>query len=211
MEDVLKVYNRPFSEEKPQVCIDEASTQLIGDIQIPLPPQEGKPRRYDYEYKRNGTCNLFMTVAPQLGWRHVKITNHRTNQDWAYCLKDLVDVHFPRAKKIALVTDNLNTHKGASLYETFPPEEAERILNKIEWHYTPKHASWLDMAEVEISVLRGQCLNRRIPDKEILKREVTAWKYDRNQRRVKIHWTFTVEKARMKLNKLYPMLEQKLK
>lgn len=206
MEDVLMVYHRLCLEEEPQVCIDEASTQLIEEIREPLPPTQGHPLRYDYEYKRNGTSNLFMIVAPKLGWRHVKITQRRTNKDWAYCLKDLVDIHFSNARKIILVTDNLNTHKGASLYEAFPPEEAWRILNKIEWHYTPKHASWLDMSEVEISVLRRQCLNRRIPDVDILTTEIAAWENDRNQRNVKIHWTFNIEKDRQKLKKLYPAI-----
>lgn len=206
MEDVLEVYQRPVSEEEPQVCMDEASIQLIGEVREPLPVEPGHPRREDYEYKRNGIRNMFIMVAPKLGWRHVKVTERRTNQDWAHCIKDLLDIHFPKAKKIVLLTDNLNTHKGASLYEAFAPEEAKRLLDKIEWHYTPKHGSWLDMAENEISVLRSQVLSRRIPDAETLEAKISAWQEDRNQRKMKIHWTFTIEIARQKLKRLYPVI-----
>ena len=204
MEDTLEVYQRPYSPQCPVVCLDESSKQQVKETREPLPPQPGKARRYDYEYERNGVSNLFMLFAPLEGWRHVKVTERRTSVDFAQCLKDLVDVHFPQADTIVLLSDNLNTHKPAALYEAFPPPEARRILEKLEWHHTPKHGSWLNMAEIELSVLQRQCLARRIPDQETLKREVTAWEHERNQQAAKVNWRFTTEDARIKLKRLYP-------
>jgi hypothetical protein len=204
MEDVLEVYRRPYDPKRPLVCIDEASKQQVKETREPLPRQVGKPQRYDYEADRNGVSNLFMIFAPLEGWRHVDVTDRRTSVDFAHCLKDVVDVHFAEADQIVLVSDNLNTHKPAALYEAFAPAEARRILEKLEWHYTPKHGSWLDMAEIELSVLQRQCLDRRIPDQETLKREIAAWECERNQHAVKANWRFTTEDARIKLKKLYP-------
>jgi DDE superfamily endonuclease len=204
MEDILEVYHRPHDPTRPLVCIDETSKQQVQETRAPLPSQPGKPKRYDYEYDRNGVSNLFMIFAPLEGWRHVKVTDRRTNVDWAHCLKEVVDVHFPEADQIVLVSDNLNTHKPAALDEAFAPEEARRMVEKLDWHYTPKHGSWLDMAEIELSVLQRQCLNRRIPDQETLKREVAAWEQNRNHHAVKVNWRFTTEDARIKLKKLYP-------
>ena len=204
MEDVLEVYQRPHDPRKPQVCIDEATKQLLKEVRQSLPPHPGEPEKYDSEYERNGTSNLFMIFAPLEGWRHVQVTEQRTKVDWAQCLKEVVDVHFPQAEKITLVTDNLNTHKPASLYAAFPPEEARRILEKIEWHYTPKHGSWLHMAEIELSVLQRQCLDQRIPDQDTLKQKIAAWETERNQHAVWVHWRFTTQDARIKLKKLYP-------
>jgi DDE superfamily endonuclease len=204
MEDTLEVYHRPYSSTHVLVCIDETSKQQVKETRAPLPGQVGKPRRYDYEYERNGVSNLFMLFAPLEGWRHVKVTDRRTNVDFAHCLKDLVDRHFPQAQKIVLMSDNLNTHKPAALYEAFSPQEARRIVEKIAWHHTPKHGSWLNMAEIELSVLQRQCLDRRIPDQERLTREVAAWEHKRNQDAVQVNWRFTTEDARIKLKKLYP-------
>jgi DDE superfamily endonuclease len=204
MEDTLEVYHRPYSPTHVLVCLDETSKQQVKETRAPLPGQAGKPYRYDYEYERNGVSNLFMIFAPLEGWRHVKVTDRRTNVDFAHCLKDLVDEHFSEAQKIVLMSDNLNTHKPAALYEAFPPSEARRIMEKIEWHHTPKHGSWLNMAEIELSVLQRQCLNRRIPDQETLTREVAVWEHKRNQDAVKVNWRFTTEDARIKLKKLYP-------
>ena len=204
MEDILEVYRRPYDLKQPLVCIDEASKQQVKETREPLPRQIGKPERYDYEYDRNGVSNLFMVFAPLQGWRHVDVTDRRTSVDFAHCLKDVVDVHFPEADQIVLVSDNLNTHKPAALYDAFVPEEARRIIEKLEWRYTPKHGSWLDMAEIELSVLQRQCLDRRIPDQETLKREVAAWERERNQHAVTANWRFTTEDARIKLKKLYP-------
>jgi hypothetical protein len=204
MEDTLEVYHRPYAPTHVLVCIDETSKQQVKETREPLSGQAGKPYRYDYEYERNGVSNLFMIFAPLAGWRHVKITDRRTNVDFAHCLKDLVDEHFFEAQKIVLMSDNLNTHKPAALYEAFPPSEARRIIEKLEWHHTPKHGSWLNMAEIELSVLHRQCLHRRIPDQETLKRAVAAWEHKRNQSAVKVNWRFTTEDARIKLKKLYP-------
>ena len=204
MEDILEVYRRPHDPNRPLVCIDEASKQQAKETREPLSTTVGKPAPYDYEYERNGVSNLFMIFAPLEGWRHVEVTDRRTRVDFAHCLKEVVDVHFPEADQIVLVSDNLNTHKPAALYEVFAPEEARRIIEKLEWHYTPKHGSWLDMAEIELSVLQQQCLDRRIPDQETLKREVAAWERKRNQRAVKANWRFTTADARIKLKKLYP-------
>jgi hypothetical protein len=161
MEDILEVYHRPYDSKRPLVCMDEASKQQVKETREPLPRQVGKPERYDYEYERNGVSNLFMIFAPLEGWRHVEVTDRRTSVDFAHCLKDVVDVHFAEAEQIVLVSDNLNTHKPAALYEAFAPAEARRIMGKLEWHYTPKHGSWLDMAEIELSVLQRQCLDRQ--------------------------------------------------
>ena len=191
MEDVLDVYTRPHDPELPLVCLDETSKQLVAETRTPIPMKEGCPERADYEYERNGTANLFMLFAPLEGWRHAEVTDRRTAVDYAKVLKDLSDVHFPRAKKIVLVQDNLNTHAKASLYEAFPPAEARRLAERFEWHYTPKHGSWLNMAESELGVLASQCLERRIPDKETLTKEVAAWQADRNMNQTKADWRFT--------------------
>ena len=206
MEDVLEVYQRPHDADYPVVCVDETSKQLITETRVPIAAKPGQPARHDYEYERNGTANLFMIYAPLEGWRHVKVTDRHTGVDYAQVLKDLSDTHFPTAKKIVLVQDNLNTHRPASLYEAFPAAEARRLVERFEWHYTPKHGSWLDMAESELSVLSGQCLDRRIPDKLTLVDEVAAWQNSRNKKHVKTDWQFTTADARVKLKRLYPAL-----
>jgi hypothetical protein len=207
MEDVLATYALPYDPEIPLICMDEASKQLIGEVAVPLPPRPGQPKGVDYEYERKGVCSLFVFCEPLAGWRHVEVTGQRTRKDWAACIRDLVDVHYPHAKKIRLVLDNLNTHTGASLYEAFPPAEARRILERLEFHYTPKHASWLNMAEIEIGVLNRQCLARRLDDQELMQREANAWEQDRNGKQAKIHWTFTIAAARVKLTNQYPSMK----
>jgi hypothetical protein len=207
MEDVLDLYMAPADPAYPLVCFDETSKQLIGDSRSPLPAGPGQPERFDYEYVRHGVQNLFMFFAPLHNWRHVKVTERRTKEDWAACMRDLVDIHFPAAKRIRVVEDNLNTHTPAALYEALPPAEAKRILDRLEFHYTPKHGSWLNMAEIELSVLNGQCLDRRIADKATLEQEVAAWEKTRNQRRATVNWRFTSADARIKLKRLYPSLE----
>ena len=204
MEDVLAVYLRPRDRDVPLVCFDEASKQLIADTRQPIPMKPGRLARADYEYERHGTANLFMFFAPLEGWRHIEVTGRRTAIDYAHALKDLADIHFPKAKKIVLVQDNLNTHKPASLYEAFPPAEARRLVERFEWHYSPKHGSWLNMAESEPAVLSNQCLNRRIPDQETLIKEIAAWEKDRNKHHAKADWQFTTADARIKLKYLYP-------
>ena len=204
MEDVLEVYQRPYDRQRPLVCLDETSKQLIAETRVPIAAKPGRPGRHDYEYRRNGTANLFMMFAPLEGWRHVKVTDRHTAVDYAQVLKELSDTHFPGSAKIVLVQDNLNTHKPASLYEAFPPAEARRLVERFEWHYTPKHGSWLDMAESELSVLSSQCLDRRIPDQRVLKDEVEAWEADRNRKHAKANWQFTTADARVKLRRLYP-------
>jgi len=206
MEDVLEVYKRPYSEANPVVCMDESSKQLIEETRMPEPVKPGQPQKVDYEYQRNGVAHLFMFFAPLSGWRHVEVTDHHAKIDWAHCMKDLVDVHFPHAEKITVVMDNLNTHRAASLYAAFPPQEARRLLSRLELHYTPKHGSWLNMAEMEFSVLMRQCLDRRIPDKDTIKREVAAWEATRNMKSSPVNWRFTVQDARVKLKKLYPVI-----
>ena len=206
MEDVLEVYQKAHDPAFPVVCVDETSKQLIAETRAPIAAKPGHPARYDHEYERNGTANLFMMFAPLEGWRHVEVTDRHTAVDYARILKDLSDTHFPEAKKIILVQDNLNTHKPASLYEAFPAEEARRLVERFEWHYTPKHGSWLDMAESELSVLSDQCLNRRIPDKQNLIEEVAAWVARRNKDHAKADWQFTTADARVKLKRLYPTL-----
>ena len=206
MEDILEVYQRPYDRQRPLVCLDESSKQLIAETRVPIAAKPGQPGRHDYEYRRNGTANLFMMFAPLEGWRHVKVTDRHTAVDYAQVLKELSDTHFPGSAKIVLVQDNLNTHKPASLYEAFPPTEARRLVERFEWHYTPKHGSWLDMAESELSVLSSQCLDRRIPDQRVLKDEVAAWEADRNSKHAKANWQFTTADARVKLRRLCPAL-----
>lgn len=206
MEDVLAVYTRPRDPNCPLVCLDETSKQLIAETRVPLPMQVGRPARFDYEYQRNGTANLFMLFAPLEGWRHVKVTDRHTAVDYAHVLKDLADLHFSNARTIVLLQDNLNTHSKASLYEAFPAVEARRLVERFEWHYTPKHGSWLDMAEIELSVLSSQCLDRRLPDKQTLTEEVVAWEDDRNKHHAKADWQFTAHDARVRLKRLYPAL-----
>jgi len=206
MENVLTVYTQPRDADQPLVCLDETSKQLTHETRTPVPMQPGQPARVDYEYERNGTANLFMLFAPLEGWRHVEVTDQRTALDYAHILKELVDRHFPKASKIRLVQDNLNTHTMASLYQAFPPAEARRIAERFEVHYTPKHGSWLNMAESELGVLASQCLDRRIPDKDNLLREVNAWQAHRNNHHAKARWQFTTADARIKLSHLYPSI-----
>jgi hypothetical protein len=207
MEDVLEVYHRPYDETRPLVCLDEASKQLIGEVVEPIPAEPGQPQRYDYEYTRNGTANLFMLSMPLLGWRAVHVTERRTALDFAEVVRWLVEEVHEEAEKVILVMDNLNTHKLASLYEAFPPEQARRIAEKLEIHHTPKHGSWLNMAEIELSVLARQCLGRRIETREELEREVEAWEEERNERQVGVKWRFTTADARIKLRHLYPAVQ----
>jgi hypothetical protein len=206
MEDVLEVYHRPHDPACPLVCVDETSKQLIAETRGPIAAKPGRPARHDYEYQRNGTANLFMIFAPLEGWRHVKVTDRHTAVDYAQILKELSDTHFPEANKIVLVQDNLNTHKPASLYQAFPAAEARRLVERFERHYTPKHGSWLDMAESELSVLSSQCLDRRIPDKQTLIEQVDAWEANRNKHHTKADWQFTTADARVKLKRLYPTI-----
>ena len=206
MEDVLAVYTRPHDPARPLVCLDETSKQLIIETRRPKPMKPGQPARIDYEYERNGTANLFMLFAPLEGWRHVKVTDRRTALDYAHVLKDLSDIHFPAAERIVLVQDNLNTHAKSSLYEAFPAAEARRLVERFEWHYTPKHGSWLDMAESELAILASQCLDRRIPNKPALETEVAAWTKRRNTENTKADWQFTTDDARIKLKHLYPSI-----
>lgn len=208
MEDVLDVYARPYDPERPQVCFDELPVQLIAETRHPLPPKPGRPERFDYEYKRNGTRNLFFFFQPLAGWRHVLITEHRTKIDYAQAMRHLVDDLFPEADVVVVVQDNLNTHTPAALYEAFEPAEAKRILDRLEFHYTPKHGSWLNMVEIELSVLTEQCLDGRIPDDEALQREVKAWETERNERRATVNWRFGTSDARVKLERLYPNLSE---
>lgn len=206
MEDVLEVYQRPADPKRPLVCLDEASRQLLDDLRASLAMEPGQPLREDSEYQRNGTANLFMLFAPLLGWRHVEVTERRTALDFAQVVKQLLTVHYPDAEKVVLVMDNLNTHKASNLYEAFPPEEARAYCERLEIHHTPKHGSWLNMAEIELSVLARQCLDRRLPDKTFLTREVRAWEEARNQAGMTVNWHFTTQDARIKLKKLYPAI-----
>jgi hypothetical protein len=206
MEEVLQIYTTPYDPDYPLVCFDESSKQLISETRIPLPPEPGKTERFDYEYKREGVCNLFMFFEPLAGWRHVEVTDRRTQIDYAQQMKYLVDERYPHAQKIRIVQDNHNTHIGASLYKAFEPSEARRILDKLEFHYTPKHGSWLNMAEIELSVLTRQCLDRRIPQQDLLKEEVVAWEQRRNQLEASANWRFTTADARIKLKRLYPSI-----
>jgi hypothetical protein len=204
MEDVLDLYAEPYDPQRPKVNFDESSKQLIGETRQPLPARPGQVARYDYEYQRNGTRNLFLFCEPQAGWRHVEVTAQRTRQDFAHQMKWLVDERYPEAEVIRVVLDNLNTHNPGSLYETFPPAEAHRLRQKLEFHYTPKHGSWLNMAEIELSVVARQCLHRRIATEAALKRELAAVAAARNVAQAKIHWQFTTAEAREKLAHLYP-------
>jgi hypothetical protein len=208
MEDVLDVYQRPYDEQKPVVCMDETSKQLTQETRLPIPEKPGAPAKYDTEYERNGTCNIFLSHEPLKGKRTVKVTDHRKRTDWACFVKEIIDNDYPKADKIILVMDNLNTHAKSSLYETFEPEEAKRLANKLEIHHTPKHGSWLNMAEIELSHLSRQCLDRRIEDKEKLKREIAAWNKQRNEESVIVDWQFTTKDARLKLKKLYPVIKR---
>jgi hypothetical protein len=208
MEDVLDLYEEPYDEKRPKVNFDETSKQLIEEVRQCMPARSGRAERFDYEYKRNGTRNLFMFCEPQAGWRHIDVTARRTKRDFAHQMKWLVDERYPAAEVIRIVMDNLNTHKWASLYEAFEPGEARRILRKLEFHYTPKHASWLNMAEIELSVLMRQCLDRRIPDEETLKREINAYEGRRNEAKETIDWQFTCKDARVKLHRLYPSISE---
>ena len=204
MESVLEVYQRNYHDDFPVVCLDEAMKQLVKETIEPVAAKPGQPQRVDYKYERNGTANLFMLCEPMTGWRHVKVTPQRTAIDYAHLLKDLVDLHYRDVLLITVVQDNLNTHSPASLYKAFEPQEARRILNRIEFCYTPKHGSWLNMAEIELSVLARQCLDRRIADFERLTAEIAAWQEARNQEQTWIDWRFTTEDARIKLKRLYP-------
>ena len=207
MEDVIEVYHRPHDPARPVVCVDEAGKQLIGDVREPLPVRVGSPAKEDSEYERHGTANLFMAFEPLAGRRVVEVTDRRTAPDFARFVKRLLDDEYPDADRVVLVTDNLNTHAASSLYEAFEPAEARRLADRIEWHYTPKHGSWLNMAEIELSVLARQCLDRRIPDRATLAREVAAWEVERNKAAVKADWQFTTADARVKLKKLYPTIQ----
>jgi len=207
MEDVLDVYKRPEDPRFPLVCFDESPEQLVSETRQSLPPMPGQPERYDHEYRREGVANIFMFFAPLENWRHVKITDRRTKADWAECMREIVDVHFPNATCITVVEDQLNTHDPACLYEFFPPAEAKRILDRLEFHSTPKHGSWLNMAEIELSVLNRQCLDRCIPDKATLGQETAAWTVERNGKGATVNWRFTTEDARIKLKRLYPSID----
>jgi hypothetical protein len=208
MEDVLDVYTRPYDPRYPQVCMDEVSTQLLRDARPPLLAAPGQVQRVDYEYEREGVVNLFLFCEPLRGQRWVRVTDQRTKVDWAHQIKELVDVRYPEAERIVLVLDNLNTHGPASLYEAFPPAEAKRLADKLEIPYTPKHGSWLNMAEIELSVLRRQCLDRRVPDVPTLIAEVAAWEARRNADSRPIDWRFTTDDARIKLKRLYPSIQE---
>jgi hypothetical protein len=204
MEDVLEVYHRPYRERRPLVCLDEVPVQLVGETRTPLPAKPGQPERFDYEYVRNGIANLFRVFEPRLGWRWVKATKRRTAKDLAEVLRELVEDIHADAERVVLVTDNLNTHGPGCLYEAFDPARARRIAQKLEWHHTPKHGSWLNMAEIELAALAKQCLGQRIGSFEALERQVAAWELERNERQVGVKWQFTTAKARVKLHRLYP-------
>ena len=209
MEDVLEVYQRPYNPQHPVVCLDEATKQLVKETRCTIPAAPGRPERSDYEYERNGTANLFMIFEPLAGRRRVKVTDRRTKVDFAQVIREIVEEDYPDVETIVLVMDNLNTHKPASLYEDFEPAEARRILDRLEIHYTPKHGSWLDMAEIELNVLTKQCLDRRIPDQPTLIEEVSVWETSRNDSACKVDWHFTTENARTKLKRLYPSIQVK--
>lgn len=204
MEDVLDLYAEPYDEQRPRVCFDECPYQMISEVRLPIPVRSGQVERHDYEYRREGTCNLFMFAQPERGWRHVEVTDRRTMLDFAQCMKNLVDVYFPGAQMIRVVLDNLNTHTPAALYEAFDAATARRLIRKLEFHHTPKHGSWLDMAEIEFAVLANQCLDRRLGHVQTVKAEVAAWEEKRNAAQTTINWRFTVQDARQKLDYLYP-------
>lgn len=207
MEDVLDVYTQPYDPQRPQVCMDETCKQLLADMREALPIRPNHPHRVDYEYKRHGVADLFMFFEPLTGKRYIQVTNQRTRKDWAIAMKYLSDTIYPNAQKIVVVMDNLNTHTPVSFYTTFEPNEARRLTNRFEFHYTPKHGSWLNMAEIELGVLIRQCLKQRIPDKASLEREVNAWQTERNSKEVKVNWRFTTSDARIKLKYLYPEID----
>jgi hypothetical protein len=207
MENVLEVYRHPYDPRFPLICMDELTKQLTTEIRTALPPVPGRPECFDYEYERNGTANIFVFTEPLTGWRHTVVTDHRTKTDWAEAIRKLVDVHRSKAERITLVMDNLNTHSLGSLYEAFPPHEARRIINRLQVVHTPKHGSWLNMAEIELNVLSRQCLARRIPDKQTLTKETNAWQKERNCQNAKIDWQFTTDNARTKLKHLYPKIQ----
>jgi DDE superfamily endonuclease len=206
MEDVLEVYHRPYDPRRPLICLDEVPAQLVGETRVPLPARPGAPQRYDYEYVRNGTANLFMIFEPLLGGRAAQVTERRTAKDFAEVLRWLAEDVHPDAKRLVLVTDNLNTHGPGCLYEAFEPARARRIAERLEWHYAPRHGGWLNMAEIELAALAKQCLGRRIGTREELERAVAAWEEERNERQVGVNWQFTTAKARVKLHRLYPSL-----
>ena len=206
MEDVLEIYHMPYDPDYPVVCMDESCKQLIGEVREPIPCAPGHPARIDDEYVRNGVAEIFLEVEPLAGKRHVAVTERRTRKDWAIQIKQMLDERYPNAIKVRLVMDNLNTHGIASLYETFAPDEARRLVERLEIHHTPKHGSWLNMAEIELSVLKGQCLDRRIADLETMRTEVAAWNRNRNNRTKRINWQFTTKEARIRLKRLYPNL-----
>lgn len=207
MEDILAVYQRPYNPKRPVLCMDESSKQLIKEIRMPIALQSGQAQRFDTEYERNGTCNIFLSCEPLKGWRDVEVTDSRTKVDWARYIKTLINGPYASAEKIVLVSDNLNTHNASSFYEAFPPLEARFLSEKLELHYTPKHGSWLNIAEMELSHLSRQCLNRRISDKETMIEEITAWNKERNKKNRVVDWQFTSESARVKLKKLYPIIK----
>ena len=204
MEDVLDLYAEPYAADRPVICFDELPFQLLAETRAPQPAAPGRPARVDYEYRRKGTANLSVCFEPLAGWRHVEVTSRRTNQDFAEQMRALVDVHYPETPVIAVVLDNLSTHSPAALYQTFPPAEARRLVERLEFHYTPKHGSWLNMAELEFAILSRQCLGRRLPDLVSLRREIAAWEAERNRARATAHWRFTTAQARTKLQRLYP-------
>ena len=207
MEDVLEVYKRPYDPKRPQVCMDETSKQLLADTRDPIPAKPGSREKFDFDYKREGVANIFMFFEPLMGKRHVKVTERRTRKDWALAMRELSDVQYPDAEIIDIVMDNLNTHSPASFYEAFDPEEARRLTNRFEFHHTPKHGSWLNIAEIELSVLSRQCLDRRMPNQSFLESEVKAWEDERNDQVVKVQWRFTTADACIKLKHLYPLIE----
>jgi transposase len=203
-EEVLDLYAQPYESRLPVVCVDESPYQLVGEVRQPQLSQAGRPQRDDYQYPRNGPCKLFMFFEPRHGWRHVEVTARRTKQDFAGCMRQLVDGHYPEAEGIRVVMDNLNTHTPAARYETFPPAEAHRILQRLEFHYTPKHGSWLNMVEIALAVLASQCLERRLADTSLVQREIADWEHHRNEAKATVHWRFTTDNARTKLQRLYP-------
>jgi len=206
MEDVIELYDEPYDPERPLVCMDEQPQQLVSETRQPVPAARGRPAREDFEYEREGTANVFMVVEPLAGWRHVEVTERRTSVDWAHLIRWLLDERYPAVKQVRLVCDNLNTHKMASLYEAFEPEEARRLARRLDIHYTPKHGSWLNVAEPELSAMTHQCLDRRIPDAPTLKSELAAWEQDLNSRQRGVDWRFTTRDARIKLKRLYPQI-----
>lgn len=200
----MDLYAQPYDARFPVGCFDESPYQLIGEVRQPQASQPNRPQRYDYHHQRNGTCNLFMFFEPRRGWRHVEVTARRTTQDFVHCLQQLVDGYYPEAEVIRVVVDNLTIHTPAALYDCLPPREAHRLLQRLEFHYTPKHGSWLNMVEIELSGLANQCLNRRLPDKATVQQEIAAWEHQRNDAQATVQWRFTTEKARTKLQRLYP-------